>query len=109
MPAKSRYLSWKTLAGPRGPGAVDTRSDPELAWRARGFWTDVSRERIAAKQEATYWYNVFAVSEADLERIRELQAAHFRQLRTLIARSEPAERVVLSLQHLVPLDAECGN
>jgi hypothetical protein len=37
-------------------------------------------------------------------RVQELQARHFRELRTIIAKSEPVERVVLTVQQLIPLD-----
>jgi hypothetical protein len=48
---------------------------------------------------------VFAVSESDLARIRELQIAYFRQMRGIIAQSTPSERVVLASLSLVALDA----
>ena len=83
---------------------VDTRRDPERAWQAREFWTDAARERLAARTPGLYWYNVFGVSERDLTRIRELQAQYFRELRALIEQSQPVERVVLSVQHLIALD-----
>ena len=84
---------------------VDTRRDAEKAWDAREFWTRAGLERLLARQEGIYWYNVFGISERDLTRVRELQARHFRELRTIIAQSEPVERVVLAVQQLIPLDA----
>jgi len=83
---------------------IDLRRDPEHAWRSRGAWTDLARERLAARSPGNYAYNVFGVSARDLDRIRELQARHYRELRDLIARSQPVERVVLMIQHLIPLD-----
>lgn len=76
---------------------------------AGGVWTDLARERLAARSPGNYAYNVFGVSARDLERIRELQARHFREVRDLIARSQPVERVVLSIQHLIPLDHPTPN
>ena len=83
---------------------IDLRHDPDRAWLSRGAWTDLARERLAARSPGSYAYNVFGVSARDLERIRELQARHYRELRDLIARSQPVERVALMIQHLIPLD-----
>jgi DNA-binding phage protein len=89
---------------PVAADVVDLRRDAERAWHSRAVWTDLARERLLARSPGSYAYNVFGVSAHDLERIRELQARHFRELRDLIARSQPVERVVLSIQHLIPLD-----
>lgn len=44
-------------------------------------------------------YNLFGVSNADLERIEALQRAYFRELRSIVAQSEPVENVaVVNLQ-----------
>jgi hypothetical protein len=48
-------------------------------------------------------YNVFAVSNDDLVRIRDLYASFFRQMRAIIAQSEPVEQVVLTNFQLIPL------
>ena len=82
---------------------VDTRRDPQGAWSARAFWTSVALERVHKQSPGAYTYNVFGVSERDFQRVRELQARHFRELRALIAQSEPVERVGLVVQHLIEL------
>jgi transcriptional regulator with XRE-family HTH domain len=94
---------------PLDTDVVDLRRDPERAWLSRSAWTDLARERLAARSPGNYAYNVFGVSARDLERIRELQARHFRELRDLIARSQPVERVVLMIQHLIPLDRSASD
>jgi hypothetical protein len=48
-------------------------------------------------------YNLFAISERDYERLRELHLAYFRELRSIVAASQPAERVVLAHLSLLPL------
>jgi hypothetical protein len=53
-------------------------------------------------------YNLFTVSLADLERIRELQRAFFRELRAIVAASRPEERVVIANLQLFALDEDCG-
>ena len=49
-------------------------------------------------------YNLFTVSSRDLERLRELHLAYFRQLRSIVAQSEPAERLVVANVQLFGLD-----
>lgn len=85
------------------PLAVDTRTDPESTRRMRAFWTEVAFERLRAGSEGIFSYNVFSVSEADHERLRELHRAFFQELRSIVAQSEPAERVLLASAQLVPL------
>ena len=44
---------------------------------------------------------MFSVSAADLTRIRELLGQTYREIRSIVAGSEPAERVALVNLHLV--------
>lgn len=82
---------------------VDTRRDPESEHRVKRWWGNVALERQERPDSGLFSYNVFAVSEADLVRIQDLQRAYFRQMRSIIAASEPSERVVLASLQLVPL------
>jgi hypothetical protein len=93
-----RYVVQRALA-------VDTRRDPESTRRLRSFWTRVALERLEAGTDGLFSYNVFGVSEADLARLRELHAEYFQQMRTIIADSEPVERVVIGATQLLALDA----
>jgi|GEM_PF-301554 len=85
--------------------ALDTRRDPELELGVRAFWVEAALERLRARSPGIFSYNVFAVSEADFQRISDLHRAYFRQVRGIIAESAPSERVVLANLQLVPLDA----
>jgi transcriptional regulator with XRE-family HTH domain len=85
--------------------AVDTRRDAEAEHRVKHWWSLLALERLANPDSGMLSYNVFAVSESDFARIRELQIAYFRQMRGIIAQSSPSERVVLASLSLVPLDA----
>jgi hypothetical protein len=59
----------------------------------------VGSERFLAQAEGVFSYNLFAVSNADLERIEALQRAYFRELRSIVAQSAPVENVaVVNLQ-----------
>jgi transcriptional regulator with XRE-family HTH domain len=82
--------------------AVDVR-DPAAGSALKRFWVDVARDRLAGEAPGTWSYNVFTVSEADLARLEEMQRAHYRAIRSLVAGSGPAERVVLVHLQTVPL------
>ena len=86
-------------------GLVDTRPNPEAARRLREFWAVQAAERVKAQPSAAFAYNLFTVSSADFERIRALHRAYFRELRAIVAQSEPAETVALVTMSLVELTA----
>ena len=78
---------------------VDTRKDPEAARHLKAWWARVGNERFLAHAEGVFSYNLFGVSNGDLERIEALQRAYFRELRNIVAQSEPVENVaVVNLQ-----------
>jgi transcriptional regulator with XRE-family HTH domain len=88
------------------PGAsltVDTRRDPERSRRVKAWWAGVARERLLRGVEGTFSYNLFSVSRADLERIQELHRSYFRELRRIVADSEPSECIALAIVHLLEL------
>jgi transcriptional regulator with XRE-family HTH domain len=84
---------------------VDTRRDAAAEHRVKRWWAELALERLQAPESGLFSYNVFAVSDADFARIQELQLAYFRQMRAIIAESEPSERIVLASQQLVALDS----
>jgi hypothetical protein len=97
------------LYAPARVSTVDTRRDPEAARKLRVFWSRAASERIeraGEKQQIAAAYNLFGVSRADLQRLRELQRAYFRQMRAIIAESEPVETVVLANMQLIELGEE---
>lgn len=84
---------------------VDTRGDRARSQRLKAFWTGVALERLQAGAEGTFSYNLFSVSRADFDKIQELYRSYFRELRRIVAASEPAECVVLTNMHLLELGA----
>jgi transcriptional regulator with XRE-family HTH domain len=84
---------------------VDTRRDPAAAQRLRMFWSETATERLRAAPpgSAISAYNLFGISRGDLARLFDLQRAYFREMRAIIAASEPAEELVLANMHLVQL------
>ncbi len=89
---------------PRQVLAVDTRRDAEAERGVKAWWGEVALERLRDGEPGLFSHNVFAVSAADLSRINDLYRATFRQVRSIIAESEPSERVVLLNLQLVALD-----
>jgi len=83
---------------------VDTRADPERSLAVRSWWTRVALERIQAGHGEAFSFNLFSVSEPDLQRIKEAYRAFFQQMRAIIAASEPNQRVVLFSTLLVPIE-----
>jgi DNA-binding phage protein len=90
---------------PARVSTVDTRRDPEAAHRLRVFYSRVGTERLAQDASAASAYNIFGVSRTDLIRLRELQRAYFREMRAIIARSEPVEEIVLANLQLISLSS----
>jgi transcriptional regulator with XRE-family HTH domain len=86
---------------------VDTSADAERDQRLKEHWAEVGLERLRrspARREGLYSFNLFAVSRADFERIRQLHLEYYEHVRRIVAESDVAERVVLLNQHLIPLD-----
>jgi len=58
---------------------------------------------MKAEPASAFAYNLFSVSQADLERIRALHRSYFRELRAIVAKSDPAQAVALVTMSLVEL------
>ena len=80
--------------------AVDARRDREASRRLACWGAELGAERIASGSTG-YAFNLIAVSEADLQRLRNLQHEYFAQIRSIVAASEPAERVAIVNLHLL--------
>lgn len=69
--------------------------------RLRVHWADVARRRLDLRSPADrFGLDVFAVSRADLDRIRERYSAFYREVRAIVAASEPVETAGLLVVHL---------
>ena len=86
--------------------AVDTREDPagNLALK-RHWFAAASRqlERQGVGADALASYNLFAISDADLERIRQAHLDYYERVRAIVAESKHPSRVVLTTIGLLPL------
>jgi hypothetical protein len=83
--------------------ALDTRRDPRSTQALRGFWIAVALERLVAGAPGVYSFNVCGVSSADLARLEALHEDYFRQMRAIVAASEPVEEVALVNTQLLSL------
>lgn len=84
--------------------AIDTRRYPQVNRQLKAWWAQVGLDQLQAGSQGQFSYNVFTCSQDDLEAIRELHLAYYRQLRAIVADSEPGERVVVANVQLFALD-----
>lgn len=87
---------------PLPPSTVDTRGGQRQLVELKRHWAEVAARRAAAPHpEDLFAYNVMSLSAADLEEVRARLRAAFREIRALVAASEPTERVALLNLQLV--------
>jgi transcriptional regulator with XRE-family HTH domain len=86
--------------------AVDTREDPERNLALKRHWFGVASaalERHGIAPGALASYNLFAIAEADLERVRQAHLDYYERVRAIVAESKRPSRVVLTTIGLLPL------
>ena len=96
----------KRVLNPVPVRTIDTRRDPEAARQLKAWWAKVGSDRFKAGAEGVFSYNLFGVSHADYGRIEALQRAYFREIRNIVAESEPVETVAVVNLQLFSLLAE---
>ncbi|MEO7037806.1 MAG: DUF4423 domain-containing protein, partial [Polyangiaceae bacterium] len=84
---------------------VDTRVDRVRSRKLKGEWLKVALARFEGGVPGIFGYNLMAISQTDLERLRSLHLAYFREMQALVADSAPSECVVLFNTELFALDA----
>lgn len=84
--------------------SVDTRQDKSAELRLKGHWAKVGVDRLRLGAPGLFSFNVFNVSEEDLEKLRELHRSYYRTMRSIIAASAPSQRVVVANVQLFALD-----
>ena len=82
--------------------SVDTRR-PGSGTNLKHWWGGVGLDRLEQGEEGLFSFNLFTVSEVDYQRIQDLQRAHYRAVRSIVAATEQSDRLVLANLHLVPL------
>ena len=87
-----------------GALTVDTRADPQAVRQLMAHWSDVALNRFGSRRDTDLFaYNVLSVSRADLRRIRELLRSTYREIRSIVAASQPSETAALINLQLVGL------
>jgi transcriptional regulator with XRE-family HTH domain len=87
---------------PLQPLTVDTTAEPAALNRLKAHWTRAALERLAAPREQdSFGYNLMSLSDADLDRVREILRNAFREIRALAAASEPVQSAALLNLQLV--------
>ncbi|MGD8863437.1 MAG: DUF4423 domain-containing protein [Myxococcales bacterium] len=88
--------------GVEGALSVDTRADPDAMRGLVTHWNRVALDRYGLAPDRDYFaYNVLSVSQRDLERVRALLRATYREIRAIVAASEPTETAALINLQLV--------
>jgi hypothetical protein len=86
--------------------AVDTRDAPAKNLLLKRHWFALASERLlegGIHPEGLASYNLFAISDSDLERVRQAHLDYYERLRAIVAGSERPTRVVLATLGLTPL------
>lgn len=81
---------------------ADVRATPADHAALRAFWVRVLADRLDTAG-ASASFNLFSASHADMVRIREVQRAAYREIRSIVAASEPNEAVGLVVLALARL------
>ncbi len=89
--------------------AVTTGRHPATLGILTRAWTQVALDRIEKRAPSHLGYSLFAVSRADLRRLRDLQLEYLREMQSIIAQSSPNECVGLLCLHLLDLRQGDGN
>jgi hypothetical protein len=83
---------------------VDTRVDPVRSRQLRAHWLRRAAAAVEEGTAGTFAFNLFSVSQRDLERARAIHRRYYQEMVELIRASQPNERVVLFATQLYELD-----
>ena len=90
-----------------GALTIDTRTHPQAGRVLKKHWLAVGMERVdAPRSDDILGYNLFALSREDLARVASLQRRFYREVRSIVAASEPSEVLALMNTQLVTWDPE---
>lgn len=88
-----------------GELTVDPRATPGVMEAMKRHWIEVGLARLPEPRPGDYFgFNVFSVSRADLEEIRRIYEAAFRQVRARVSASEPKQAVAMLNVQLIDWD-----
>jgi len=81
-----------------GSLTVDVRATPADVLQFKRHWLGAAHEQLSLTDSTSI--NLFAVSNADLEKIRELQKSTFREIRAIVASSSRSDAAAMMVFHL---------
>ena len=88
---------------------VDTSARPDAERRLREHWSAVLAARAGSLREhETFGYNVMSLSSRDLGEVREILRRAYREIRSLVAASEPRDAVAFTAMGLLELTTSGG-
>ncbi len=103
--SRARQIRWNQRRWQvRAAATIDTGLEPRTARKLAHWCAHRATQQLAAEKPGNFAFNLFTVSERDLEKLRQLQRDYFSQLRSIIAASQPAERLVVANMQLFLLD-----
>jgi hypothetical protein len=89
---------------------LDTRPSPQKNRALKRHWAAVGLVRLEAAplvpgpdERSLFSFNLFAVSHAEFEQIRQLHIDYYERVRSIVADATLGERVVLLNQQLIDL------
>ena len=88
---------------------VDTGQDLERARAVKVTWTSAALERLRGGSAGLFGYSLFAISRADLRRLREVQLEYAREMQTIISESRNPDCIGLYAIQLLDLSAGDRN
>ncbi len=88
---------------------VNTGRDLERARQVKATWTAAALERLRAGSAGLFGYSLFAISRADLQRLREVQLEYVREMQSIISQSRAPECVGLYAVQLLDLSVPERN
>jgi len=75
---------------------VDTHADPEAVRKLMAHWSEVALGHFSRGHATNLFaYNVLSISQQDLLKVRELLRSTYREVRAIVAASEPSETAAL--------------
>jgi hypothetical protein len=84
---------------------VDTLGGQLEGKDPRGFWLDVARASWGQGMPGVYSYNICSLSEDDFGRLQALHRRFFAEMREIVARSTPNQRVALVATQIIGFGA----
>lgn len=83
--------------------------DPDRSRALKAAWFREATERMVAGSPGLFGYSLFAISRADMVRVRQLQLDFVRAMQGIIRQSSPSECVGLHCLQLLDLRTDAQN